>query len=152
MLTIISLTIFLLVAVVFFISNYSILGVQDLLIAVKDNNVPEITILDNNEQHYNKWQCFSVIDVEITEAEVDYNGWHRVPSINIKTKDIVKSFDLDPDVKWNNNKIITEWNNLIKDQKSICIFGAFLQKEKSGNSLWYIQKIKTRKGYWDRRT
>ena len=149
-LIIISSILFMVLIVIFFISNYSILGVKDLLTAIKGKITPEITSLDNHKQYYNKWQCFSLADIEITEAEVDYNGWHKVPSINVKMKNVIKSFDLDPDVKWNNNKIITEWKNLIKDQRSVCIFGAFLQEEKDSNSLWYIQKIKTRKGYWDR--
>jgi hypothetical protein len=149
-LIIISVIFFVVLMTAFFISDYSVLNIKDLLMTIKDNRTPEITILDNHEQYYNKWRCFSVADVEITEADVDYNGWHKVPSINVKIKNVIKSFDLDPDVTWNNDSIINEWKTLIKDQRSVCIFGAFLQKEENGNSLWYIQKIKTQKGYWDR--
>ena len=150
LLAVISIIIFVFITVLFSTSNYSILRVKDLLTAIKSSRTSKITIIGNNEQYYNRWQCFSVETVEITEAEVNYNGWHKVPSINVKTKNIVKSFDLDPDVRWDNDKIIKKWRDLIKDQKSICIFGVFLQKEEDGSSLWYIQKIKTKKGYWDR--
>ncbi len=134
----------------FFVSDYSVLSIKDIFMMIKDNRTPELTTLDDNKEHFNRWQCFRTKDIEISEADVNYNGWHKVPSINVKTQKVFKSFDLDPDIKLDTEAIINKWKLLIEKQRSICIFGVFLQKEADGSSLWYINMIKTKKGYWDR--
>ncbi len=134
----------------FYGTNYSVLEVKDLYMMLEDNKTPAITIPETKEEYFNKWQCFSVKDINITEAEVDYRGWRKVPSIDIKTKKRSISFDIDPEKKWDNELVLRKWSNLISKERSVCIFGAFLQKEENGMELWYIQRIKTKRGYWDR--
>ncbi len=134
----------------FSMTNYSVLGPKDIFIMIKDNKEPAITIPETKEKYFNNWKCFAINNIEITESEVNYYGWHKVPSINVKTKKGLMSFDIDPDIKWNNELVLKKWKELISSERSICIFGAFLQKENDGSSVWYIQRLKTKRGYWDR--
>jgi hypothetical protein len=57
-------------------------------------------------------------------------------------------FDIDSEENWDCDKILDDWNELIRDQKSICLFGAFLQLEPKNIFLWDLEKIKTGNGHW----
>ena len=126
--------------------HYLLLDESDYEFMREDNKSPALSIPDDNFKSYNKWQCFDVGEVQFLLAEVDYNGWHQIPSISVGDM----SFDIDPDINWDVKKVSTYWSNLIDGARSICIFGAYLQNDDDKNSSWYIQKIKTQNGYWDR--
>lgn len=126
-------------------SNYFLLDESDFQFMRLDNKEPALSIPEENFKSYNQWQCFETQDVEVLLVDIDYNKWHQVPSIAVGTM----AFDIDPDINWDKDKVLDHWNNLIQGSKSICIFAAFLQNN-DNNSLWYIQKIKTQNGYWDR--
>jgi len=130
--------------------RYSILDENDFAMMKVDNESPALTIPDENFESFNEWICFNINDVEITKSEVDYNGWHYVPSINASVSNSIISFDLDPEEKWDVDLVINTWNDLFENQKSVCISGAYLQETDNNGELWYIQKIKTNNGYWDR--
>jgi len=127
-------------------SNYSLLTEDDFAFAREDNLSPAITIPDSGFESFNIWQCFSINEIEFLRSEVDYGSVHSVPTIQAPNL----SFDLDPDLLWDTEKIFSNWNDLIQDANSICIFGAFLQDEPGFGSFWYIEKIKTDNGYWSR--
>jgi hypothetical protein len=140
---------FIAVFLVSFISpdmHYFILDESDYEFMREDNKSPALSIPDKNFKSYNKWQCFDVDDIQFLLAEIDYNGWHKIPSIKIGSM----NFDLDPDINWDIEKVSNYWSDLVDGSRSICIFGAYLQIDDNKNSLWYIQKIKTSNGYWDR--
>lgn len=150
-------TVFLIIILMFSIisfapidEKYSILDDNDFAMMKIDNEKPAITIPDENFESFNEWICFNIKDLEITKAEVDYYDWHYVPSINVYIDNHLLSFDLDPDKKWNIDLIIDTWKDLFENQESVCIFGAYLQEIDNNGELWYIQKIKTNNGYWDR--
>ena len=126
--------------------NYLILDENDFDYARENNLSPALTIPDMGFESYNQWQCFNSKEIELVSSEVDYHGIHSVPTIQYKNM----SFDLDPDILWNTEDVFLEWEGLLQEAKSICIFGAFLQEGPEYGSLWYIEKIKTENGYWSR--
>lgn len=126
--------------------HYLLLDESDYEFMRQDNDSPALSIPDVNFKSYNEWQCFDASEVQLLLAEIDYNGWRQIPSINVKSM----SFDIDPDINWDVEKISNYWSDLITGSRSICIFGAYLPNDDDKNSSWYIQKIKTQNGYWDR--
>lgn len=148
--TLIIFVILLITIFLFYNSNYSILNFSDFKIMITDSNKPGITIPTTNEEYYNKWQCFDIKNIEILEAEIDYNGKHIVPYIQVNLEKKHLQFNVDPVVNLDDQKIIiNKWKNLIINQKNICIYGAYLQTDPDGTSVWYIDKIKTKLGYWN---
>jgi len=141
-------TVSLLVAVWFFNSTYSILGVSDVKMMIEDRKYPAITIPKTGEQYFNKWQCFDVKEINVLEGEIDYHGKRTVPYIQVDTNKRSIQFNIDPVINMNEKIIINKWKELISNQKAICIFGAYLQTDPDGTSVWYINKIKTKVGYW----
>ncbi|MBN1114933.1 MAG: hypothetical protein JXA66_06295 [Oligoflexia bacterium] len=135
--------------VVFAKSNYCILGFYDVLAMIDDNASPAITIPETGEEYYNKWQCFSAKNIEIEKAEIDYNGKRGVPLIHARSGLNLLQFNVDPVVKWDSEEVIVKWNELINSRSPVCVFAAFLQKDDDGTSVWYINRIKTRLGYWN---
>ncbi len=99
---------------------------------------------------YNKWNCFLKKQMSIETAEVDYNGWHEVPTIQINQVDgTILSFDLDPDEQWDTEKTIIDWKNFLSESDNVCIFAAYLQTIEN-KKMFYIEKIKFNEHYWDR--
>jgi hypothetical protein len=144
-------TIFLIVTIllIFLSTNYSILRIEDIVIMIRDNKSPAITIPHKKEEYFNKWQCFDVKNIEITEAEIYYRGKRLVPYIQVNSKNRSFEFHVDPVINCNKDAVIKKWNELINRQKAICIFAAYLQTDVDGTTVWYIQKLKTKNGYWD---
>jgi len=141
---------FLLILVWFLNSNYSVLNISDIKMMIEDNKSPAITIPTTKEQYFNKWQCFNVKSIEIAEAEIDHNGKQIVPYIQVRLNKRSFQFNVDPVIHRGDQKVIlNKWEKLIHNQKDICIFGAYLQRDPDGTSVWYISKIKTKAGYWD---
>jgi hypothetical protein len=142
--------VFLFITVWFFNSNYSALNISDIKMMIEDNREPAITIPATKEQYFNKWKCFDVKSLEIDEAEIEYNGRQIVPYIQVNSSNHSFQFNVDPVIHRGDHKIIiNKWKELIRNQKSVCIFAAYLQTDPDGTSVWYISKIKTEAGYWD---
>jgi len=138
------------IIILFFSSDYSILGINDFKDAIKSYESPAITIPDKGETYYNKWKCFDTKNVEISEAQIDYNGWRPIPHIDAHSNTRSFYFDLDPVIyQWNTNVVLKNWGKLMNKQKHVCFFAAYLQTDPDGTSSWYIRKIKTLAGYWD---
>ena len=141
--------ILLLMFIWFFNSNYSVLGISDVKMMIEDNKSPAITIPATKEQYFNKWQCFDVKTIEISEAEIDYNEKRIVPYIQVNSNKRSLQFNVDPVINWDKKVVINKWKELANNQKSICLFAAYLQTDPDGTSIWYIDRIKTKAGYWD---
>ncbi len=142
--------VFLFITIWFFNSNYSVLNISDLKMMIRDNKDPAITIPSTREQYFNKWQCFSVKHIEIAEAKIELNKAQTVPYIQVSSNNHNFQFNVDPVIHRGDQKIIiNKWKELIRNQKSVCIFAAYLQTDPDGTSVWYIGKIKTKAGYWD---
>lgn len=129
------------------IKSYDLLLTDaDIEFQINDNISPALSIPDIGFKSFNKWQCFDASDVMIDLTEVDYNGIHSVPMIKIKNM----NFDIDPEIKWDIDKVLSDWNNLFNGASSVCIFGAYLQDLNDEETMWYIESIKTDNGYWHR--
>jgi hypothetical protein len=115
---------------------------------IEDNKEPAITIPGTKEEYFNKWQCFDIKNIEIAEAEIDYNGRRIVPYIQVNSGKHSLQFNVDPVINKDTKIIINKWKELIRDQKAVCIFAAYLQTDPDGASVWYINKLKTKAGYW----
>ena len=73
-----------------------------------------------------------------------------VPYIQINSSNHKFQFNVDPAVHRGDQEVILKkWGKLTQNQKGICIFAAYLQTDPDGTSVWYIDKIKTKAGYWD---
>lgn len=139
-----------LAAFIFSRTNYSILGIKDVLMMIEDNKEPAITIPMTGEKYFNKWRCFDVRSIEILEAEIDHNGKQIVPYIQVDSNKHSFQFNVDPVIHRGDEKvIINKWKELVNDQRSVCIFATYLQTDPDGTSVCYISKIKTKAGYWD---
>ncbi|MFN8370283.1 MAG: hypothetical protein U0T83_06625 [Bacteriovoracaceae bacterium] len=131
-------------------NSYDILNENDWNLYKQNNENPALSSSVQDEiqwKSYNKWRCFSSEKLEFSCGTVDYNGEHDVPIINIEDNE----YDLSPEYTWDCKKIIQVWSKLIENEKSVCIYGAYLQDlelEKITSSLWYIERIKTSKGYF----
>ena len=143
------LTTLLILTGVFLTSNYSIISVHDIAVAMEDNKTPAISIPNTNEKYFNKWQCFNIEKIQISDAEIEYGTRRNVPLIEIKDGEQLIQFNVDPVIHWNKDAVVKKWSELIQNQKSICIFSAYLQTDPDKTSVWYIKMLKTKKGYWD---
>jgi hypothetical protein len=143
------LTIFLILSGIFLTSSYSILSLHDMAIAMEDTKTPAITIPNTNQKYFNKWQCFNIKKIKITDAEIEYGTKRNVPLIDVKDDEQLFQFNVDPVIRWNKDAVIKKWSDLIQNQKTICIFSAYLQTDPDKTSVWYIKMLKTKKGYWD---
>ncbi len=123
---------------------------EDLLLQDTKLNEPAIYVPKKNTYSYNKWDCFLSSQVQIGKSRVNYDGWHDVPSLDVETQSKKRSYDLDPDERWEYEFIKKQWKQLFENESHICILGAYLQDLEDRNELWYIEQIKTEKGYWKR--
>lgn len=133
--------------------NYSLLSEDDFIFAEEDNATPAISIPASKNQwlhSFNQWQCFPAHKAKVEVVNVDYNGWHEVPSIKVIIDDTsILSFDLDPDEDWEVEDISADWQNTLNNSARFCIFAAFMQSH--GNEhMYYIEQIKFENSYWSR--
>lgn len=129
--------------------NY-FLSEEDYTLEKKAQNTYAISIPNENFYSSNKWNCFPISHIKITTTKVDYDGWHEVPSIDARDGKKVISYDLDPDIRWDVKLVLDNWMFLAEKVESFCVFGVFMQKIDDQSDLWYIEQIKTEKGYWKR--
>ena len=100
---------------------------------------------------FNKWQCYSLDQIKLATVVVENQGPKCIPAIEINQANrLIQLFDIDIEENWDCERVISQWNELIKDQKSICLFGAFTQLDVKSNLLWNLEIVKTSNGYWDR--
>lgn len=103
---------------------------------------------------YSQWMCFR--RQQVKPHCTIYDKTILVPSIRVESNERVLYFDLHVGDSDNCKSTLSEWTVLIKNSPEICIFGAYMpgvdmgEDPKSGkpNSLWYIEKIKTKNGEW----
>lgn len=127
-----------------------ILSEEDYILENEAQNTYAISIPEEHFYSSNKWNCFPSSHINITTSQVYYDGRHDVPSIDARDGRRVLSYDLDPDIRWNVELILEHWRFLAAEVESFCIFGVFMQKIDDEYELWYIEQIKTEKGYWKR--
>lgn len=106
-------------------------------------------------ESYNEWHCFSTDSIELECTDINYNDKDKqVPTIIAKTDTLIYNFDLSPEIDWDCPEIIHTWNDLFEDERSICVYAAYLQdlefdnSNSERNTLWYISRIKTSGDYW----
>jgi hypothetical protein len=135
--------------------SYQILNEEDFKMAHAADIVSAISWPQSDGsfiESFNKWQCYSINQVKLSTVDIDNNGLKCIPSIEIShhNENLIQLFDIDDEENWDCEKILDRWNELIKDQKSICLFGALSQFESPNIFLWDLEKIKTENGYWNR--
>src|SRR3989338_8149198 len=108
-------------------------------------------------ESYNEWRCFDRDTVELVCAELQhkdgsFNAYIAIMSILVDGY----LFEYHPllETKQDCFPIAVQWFNLIKDEKEVCIYGAYLNDIEPfeegfvDGSIWYINQIKTGHGYW----
>ena len=113
------------------------------------------TINDSSPwESYAEWQCFSIQDIQF-ECAV-YTDDTTEPSIVAKTQVGTLFFDVYSEDELNCDETLNQWRALVADGKRICILAAQrpnlnLGTDSNGNpnSLWYLESIKGKHGYWD---
>ena len=123
--------------------HYEILSDDDFEMAKIDNERPALSA-GLHEDFY--WESY----IEFICGETNYGGIKNIPIILFDTKQRLFEFDLGPDYNWDCELVIEEWKLLAQEEESFCIFGAYLEElnEEGTYSLYYIEQIKTLKGYW----
>lgn len=142
------------------INHFDLLSLEDIEMEVPDQEeTPALSsaLGDSNQwESFNTWQCFSTENVQSDCTELDY-GALRVPTLRISEGTTMYDFTLDPEPNLNCEQTLSKWVELLKNQRSFCIFAAHLQKyqdnpfESDGIEewhLWIVDQIKTYNGYW----
>lgn len=102
---------------------------------------------------YNQWQCFSVENLRYDCA--DYDNGTLVPSLSIVTQQELLLFDVHVEDRLDCKQTLSQWRTLIDGGREVCIFAAHMpdvEMESDGDrpqSLWYINRIKGVRGYWN---
>jgi hypothetical protein len=101
-----------------------------------------------------RWQCFPTSGVEFQCAEAQYEGLRRVPLFHVEYASHLYEFSMETDPAPDCDKVLNDWKKLFKGEDAFCVYAAYLQKlefqPKDGidGSVWMINRLKTRKGYW----
>jgi hypothetical protein len=101
---------------------------------------------------YNQWRCFNVANLSFDCADYDYGT--LVPSLRVEIERETLHFDLHVEDKLECNQTLRRWRALIKGGEEVCILAAHMPVVDMGldgnkpQSLWYINRIKGRGGYW----
>ena len=133
--------------------SFAILNSEDWKEQYLERNEPALRIPLKNEawlKSFNQWRCYPAHQINIEKAEVDYGGWHEIPSIKINLHSgRYLSFDLDPDEPWDTEKVISDWNSKLSNAENVCIYSAYLQSHQESD-MYYVEKIKFGDKYWSR--
>lgn len=105
-------------------------------------------------ESFNEWQCFPISAVELTCTQHAFDPdkkplvWTNVASVLVENSNKLISFDFE---EWRNvecNSILGEIKALISEERSLCIYAAYLQELGDNHSYWIPTVLKTAKGYW----
>ena len=105
-------------------------------------------------ESFNRWQCFPADQIETMCLEADYGTVRKVPAIHVSYGSHLYEFSMDPEPEPDCEKILDRWKQLLAGEDAFCTFAAFLQDldtnetEAIDGSVWIINQLKTRKGYW----
>jgi len=110
--------------------------------------------IDFQWESYNQWQCFSRDQITLDCAEYDESS--MVPSIRAESASGIFFFDLHVEDGLLCENTLAEWRNLVNSGNETCIFAAHMPSVEMGVdensnkqiSLWYIDQIKGKGGYW----
>jgi len=109
-------------------------------------------------ESYNEWRCFDRDTVELTCAELQhengsFNAYVALMSILVDGY----LFEYYPllETKQDCFPVAFQWFDLMQNEKEVCIYGAhlndtqpFIDGVPSDGSIWYVNQIKTYRGYW----
>jgi len=108
---------------------------------------------------FDYWQCFPTKDVTVWYDKGAYDPYDKVvrsdPHISIKTSSMT-THEYEPrrnfSIEYAKKKVV-KWKKLMKDEKYVCIGGAFAgthKKIKNGKNItthgWIFENLKTKKG------
>jgi hypothetical protein len=127
-----------------------VLSFADITMWIDDHRSPAISFPETNQKNYNKWLCFDADSASVSDVEIEYNRKKIVPVFDVYESGDVYQFNIDPEENWNSIAVKRKWNDLLSKQKTICFFAAYLQTDPDCTLAWYITKIKTKNGYWER--
>lgn len=143
------------------INPYDLLGPEDQEMEITDQTEgPALSSglnAANQWESFNTWQCFSTESIQLECSELDYGAIY-VPTLRMSNGTILYDFSLDPEPDLNCEEILAKWTALLKNQRSFCVYAAYLQKyhdnpfELDGIEewhLWIVNQIKTLNGYWN---
>jgi hypothetical protein len=102
-------------------------------------------------ESYNQWLCFARDQINIIFVEVDYGGLKGVPTFVAHELNHRYEVSLSPELKFDPEQVVAEWNQLLKESSSICLYAAYLQLIDVHESLWTLSMLKTENGYWSER-
>ena len=98
-------------------------------------------------ESYNTWNCFSAADAQLDCSVLDY-GKILVPTIRVVIDGIHYDYSNEPEQDPDCHATLRKWAELFENQKSVCIYSAYLQNVTDNYELWIIDQIKTYNGYW----
>jgi len=103
-------------------------------------------------QSFNKWMCFPAEAVQTYCAEIDY-GQSYLPTFRVSDdKHHFYEFDLDPTPNLNCDETLSQWRELLENQRSFCVYAAYLQDLDDERELWVVDTIKSSRGLWSIRS
>ncbi|MCM0605099.1 MAG: hypothetical protein KA715_03340 [Xanthomonadaceae bacterium] len=109
---------------------------------------------ENPWESYDQWQCFSLNQITFECATYDRDT--LVPSIKAKNDKGIIFFDVHVEDELHCEDTLIQWRDLVHGGSKICLLAAYMpdvdmgvdEATKKPNSLWYIDQIKSRNGYW----
>jgi hypothetical protein len=110
-------------------------------------------------ESFNQWQCFDtgIVTLEFVShlrSPDTVLKETKSPSIRVDLPNMTLDFDLEDerldsdDFPLFAERTAEQWKTLLKEEKFVCFYGAYLQRIEENHSYWLISKIKTGKGYW----
>ena len=127
---------------------------------VTNNPTAPISIQDSNGQlvpSYNEWICLSSQDLVLTcsEHEFEEDETVIVPMISVDDGNKVFEFEVSSSETLDCNDTLEQWVKLVDSENAICVLAAYLQNLTfkddeviDNHSLWILDGLKTKKGYW----
>jgi hypothetical protein len=134
------------------------LSEHDFYLAEKSNYpTPPIRYWQNNKlvPSYNEWKCFSVENMTLTCTEHEMPEVVKTPMIAVYDGDETLEIETSPVDGVHCENTLKVWEELLQEEEKFCVLAAYLQDLPHENyggtqyrSLWIIDSLKTRNGYW----
>lgn len=143
------------------LSQYSLLNKEDMgRVSLEVEHGPALSApLDAlpRWESFNNWFCFSTENIQLECTEI-LDTHEFVPTVSVTRDSIRFDFSLDAEPVVDCANVKANWEYLLQDQPSFCVFAAFLQNSPPDDlgidaiknwSIWITRTIKSKKGYWD---
>ncbi len=130
--------------------------------AAEQGGAPALSSGNTNPywESFNKWQCFGADEADIQCVGIN-SGAERVIILSVIHDHKFLEFSSDPASIVECENLRARWAELLKNERSFCLYAALLQEDPGSASgipgverwqTWIASHLKTRSGDWDYQT